>query len=106
SISGTIVRVRTKAVGAIRSTAGFEPISRTNDGLLDVLQAGRNDDAGYSYYVMELADNEGRESVNLRGGVGEIEPHSPAHSPTGPPAVFNPEVYTPKTLATLIQRRA
>jgi eukaryotic-like serine/threonine-protein kinase len=41
-----------------RGIQQFEPISRTNDGLLDVLQAGRNDDAGYYYYVMELADGE------------------------------------------------
>lgn len=34
----------------------FEPISRSHDGLVDVLQIGRRDDAGYFYYVMELAD--------------------------------------------------
>ena len=35
----------------------YEPISRTNEGLIDVLQIGRNDEAGYFYYVMELADS-------------------------------------------------
>src|SRR6185436_13837165 len=35
----------------------FEPISRLHDGLVDVLQVGRNDDAGYFYCVMELADD-------------------------------------------------
>src|SRR5689334_17104515 len=41
----------------------FEPISRSHPGLVDILQVGRNDDAGYFYYVMELADDEvaGRE---------------------------------------------
>ena len=34
----------------------FEPISRSHDGLVDILQIGRRDDAGYFYYVMELAD--------------------------------------------------
>jgi len=34
----------------------FEPISRSHEGLVDILQVGRNDDAGYFYYVMELAD--------------------------------------------------
>src|SRR5256712_12866033 len=34
----------------------FEPISRSHDGLIDILQIGRNDDEGYFYYVMELAD--------------------------------------------------
>src|SRR5262245_22754044 len=33
----------------------FEPLSRTHDGFVDVLQIGRNDQEGYFYYVMELA---------------------------------------------------
>jgi tetratricopeptide (TPR) repeat protein len=40
----------------------YEPISRTNEGLVDVLQIGRNDAEGYFYYVMELADDAGLES--------------------------------------------
>src|SRR5436190_3426048 len=36
----------------------FEPISRSHPGLVDILQIGRNDEAGYFYYVMELADDE------------------------------------------------
>src|SRR6185503_8190783 len=35
----------------------FEPISRSHAGLVNILHVGRNDDAGYFYYVMELADN-------------------------------------------------
>lgn len=35
----------------------FEPISRSYDGFVDILQLGRNDEAGYFYYVMELADD-------------------------------------------------
>lgn len=35
----------------------FEPVSRSHEGLVDILQVGRNDDAGFFYYVMELADN-------------------------------------------------
>lgn len=53
----------------------FEPISRLNDGLVDVLQVGRNEAAGYFYYVMELAD--------------DLE-HGQA---------IDPKTYTPKTLA-------
>src|SRR4051812_1678025 len=34
----------------------FEPISRAHDALVDILQVGRNDAAGYFYCVMELAD--------------------------------------------------
>jgi WD40 repeat protein len=35
----------------------FEPISRTHDGLVDILHLGRNDGEGYFFYVMELADD-------------------------------------------------
>lgn len=34
----------------------YEPVSRGHEGLVDILQVGRNDDEGYFYYVMELAD--------------------------------------------------
>src|SRR2546422_2748112 len=33
----------------------FEPISRSHDGLVDILQVGRTDE--YFFYVMELADD-------------------------------------------------
>lgn len=35
----------------------YEPLSRSHEGLVDVLQLGRNDAAGYFYYIMELADD-------------------------------------------------
>lgn len=35
----------------------FEPVSRLHDGLVDILQVGQNQEAGYFYYVMELADD-------------------------------------------------
>src|SRR5436190_1095601 len=35
----------------------FEPVSRSHDGLVDILQIGRNNTAGYFYYVMELGDD-------------------------------------------------
>src|SRR6266516_262914 len=34
----------------------FEPISRLHESQVDILHVGRNDPAGYFYYVMELAD--------------------------------------------------
>lgn len=34
----------------------FEPISRTHEGFVDILQVGRNEAEGWFYYVMELAD--------------------------------------------------
>lgn len=41
----------------------FEPISRTHPGYVNILQVGRDDHAGFLYYVMELADDQesGRE---------------------------------------------
>lgn len=53
----------------------FEPVSRLHDGLVDILQVGHNDEAGYFYYVMELADD----AVH-----GQL---------------FAPEHYVPRTLA-------
>src|SRR5213593_3350421 len=46
----------------------FEPVSRLHDGLVDILQVGRNDAAGYFYYVMEVADD--------ANGKSEIRPCS------------------------------
>ena len=49
----------------------FEPLSRTHEGLVDVLQIGRNDAAGCFYYVMELADP--AEDEREKGGKGAGE---------------------------------
>ncbi len=35
----------------------FEPISRDHDGFIDILHVGRDDEAGYFYYIMELGDD-------------------------------------------------
>jgi serine/threonine protein kinase len=55
----------------------FEPISRSHEGLVDLLQVGRNDPEGYFYYVMELADD----------------------------AAENSSLYTPRTLKSELRRR-
>jgi serine/threonine protein kinase len=59
----------------------FEPVSRLHDGLVDILQAGGSEAAGYFYYVMELADD----------------------IITG--QVISPERYCPRTLAFELKRR-
>jgi serine/threonine protein kinase len=41
----------------------FEPLSRSHEGLIDVLHIGRNEQAGYFYYVMELGDAEGDDAA-------------------------------------------
>lgn len=58
----------------------FEPVSRSHDGLVDILQVGRNDKLGYFYYVMELADD----VANGRN--------------------ISPETYTPRTLDQQLQQ--
>jgi eukaryotic-like serine/threonine-protein kinase len=43
----------------------YEPVSRKHPGLVPVLQVGRNDEEGFYYYVMELADDvEGGREIN------------------------------------------
>ncbi|HEY4416735.1 MAG TPA: protein kinase [Verrucomicrobiae bacterium] len=56
----------------------FEPISRTHEGFIDILQVGFDDAAGCFFYIMELGDD------------GEAK------------TVFDPEAYRPKTLASEI----
>jgi TolB-like protein len=46
----------------------FEPVSRTHEGLIDILQIGRHDEAGCFYYVMELADD-----ANAECGTRSVE---------------------------------
>lgn len=40
-----------------RGILEFEPISRTHSAQVDILHVGKNEEAGYFYYVMELADD-------------------------------------------------
>src|SRR5437773_1509052 len=42
----------------------FEPISRAHPSQVDILHVGRNEAAGYFFYVMELADD-----ASAEGGV-------------------------------------
>ena len=58
----------------------FEPLSRSHDGFVDILQVGRTED--YFYYVMELADD-------VSGG-----------------PQMDPNRYEPKTLRSQVQSSA
>ena len=94
----------------------FEPVSRTHAGLVNVLQIGRNDQAGYFYYLMELADDAGADrSVREHppsSRLGDL-PSKPSHELDGSSplveqdrselartsaAPINPATYKPKTL--------
>jgi hypothetical protein len=59
----------------------FEPISRSHEGFVDVLQAGINEPLGCFYYVMELGDDEASGQK------------------------IDPKNYSPKTLAKAIATR-
>ena len=80
----------------------FEPISRSHEGLVDVLQIGRGD--GYFYYVRELADDACGEKEKGGKGDKEHKPSGPAPSPlfpSAPPPLFSLASYSPKTLDSL-----
>ncbi len=71
----------------------FEPISRSHEGLVDVLQIGRNDDPEFFYYVMELADDEGCSGPSTEPGQPGVEGEIDAGR------------YQPRTLASELRRR-
>lgn len=71
----------------------YEPVSRTHDGLVDVLQIGRNDAETYFYYVMELADDANSEHRTADEG------SSPSPALFVNQSLVSPEAaYCPKTL--------
>jgi serine/threonine protein kinase len=92
----------------------FEPISRSHENLVDLLQVGRDDKKGYFYCVMELADDlnavlgERREALGSetaesaeRNERSNRELEEPSH---GYAACTQP-FYTPHTLASDLKRR-
>jgi serine/threonine protein kinase len=93
----------------------FEPVSRSHEGLVDILQVGRNDQEGYFYYVMELADDvapvfkpanqiepagptspTGKSALHRSACVAPV--FQPASTPTGKSAL-QPDSYSPSTLS-------
>jgi WD40 repeat protein len=81
----------------------YEPISRTHEGLVQVLHVGRNDEAGCFYYVMELADEAAEE--NEKSGKRESQWNRPGASvlSSGLPD-FMPS-YRPRTLRSDVARQ-
>src|SRR2546423_14134423 len=79
----------------------FEPISRSHANQVDILHVGRNEQAGYFYYVMELADDASADSLSHPMGEGRGEGQA---FPVSTLAV-HPETYIPKTLRSELQRR-
>ena len=82
----------------------FEPISRSYDGLVDILQVGRNDDAGFFYYVMELADD-AYTTVPAYSIVGLETTEPGSNHGTAPRTTSSALTYQPRTLASEIKTR-
>jgi hypothetical protein len=81
----------------------YEPISREHEGLVDVLKVGREDAAGFFYYVMELADDAGNPNSELRTPKDQCVAAPPADNRKS--AIENQKSYIPLTLAYLIRQR-
>jgi WD40 repeat protein len=64
----------------------YEPISRTHEGLVQILHVGRNDEIGCFYYVMELGDDSSRPASNA------------ARRVAGGPNPEEARAYVPRTL--------
>jgi WD40 repeat protein len=70
----------------------YEPVSRSHDGLVDILQVGRHATDGYFYYVMELADDATAPATTTADSRATVSNRSTAS-------------YQPKTLASELARR-
>ena len=81
----------------------FEPISRAHPSQLNILHVGRNDPAGYFYYVMELADDAQTQTSSIASGARVEESPAPVKQSTTPRAL-DPESYTPHTLKLELYR--
>ena len=76
----------------------FEPLSRSHEGFVDILQIGRNNEAGYFYYVMELADDVARLSLELE--INLLTDDSPTQNPAPKNSLENWDSYRPCTLSS------
>lgn len=79
----------------------YEPVSRTHEGLVQVLHVGRNDKAGCFYYVMELAD-----AVDPPDAQQErkLSNDRQRQLPAGKGGALSPGNYSPRTLRSELAR--
>ncbi|MBE0544752.1 MAG: hypothetical protein IH623_25725 [Verrucomicrobia bacterium] len=89
----------------------YEPISRSHEGLVDVLQIGRNEAEGWFYCIMELADDaNARPDEAIEPTGAPVEQHSPPAN-LQPKATWkpvqqcDPATYIPRTLNLDLLRR-
>jgi serine/threonine protein kinase len=85
-----------------RGIQKFEPISRSHDGLVDILQVGGSDE--YFYYVMELADDGGMKKEECRMQNDQL---TPGASPDSSFSILPSALprYTPRTLRHDLKKR-
>src|SRR5262249_24013322 len=80
----------------------YEPVSRCHEGLVDLLQVARNEQEGYFYYVMELADAvESPKAENRRPSEGQSPNGKYLVNPETQAAPLNARslgTYAPRTL--------
>jgi tetratricopeptide (TPR) repeat protein len=81
----------------------FEPVSRSHEGLVDLLQVGRDNASGYFYYVMELADD-----ARAPRSDGKAQATRPCDTPSQQsitPPLQQPDAYSPRTLDAELKQR-
>ncbi len=79
----------------------FEPISRGHESQVDILHVGRDDQGGYFYYVMELADDAGPENAKVEKAPDQAN----VSRGTNAGLTLAPESYTPHTLKLDLHRQ-
>ncbi len=83
----------------------FEPISRLHESQVDILHVGRNDQAGYFYYVMELADDAAKPQCE-DGRLKMEDSKAPGRTPRHPPSsILDAQSYTAHTLKLDLYQR-
>lgn len=79
----------------------FEPLSRANEGFVDILQVGRDEAEGWFYYVMELAD-----AAEPQVESSELRVEGEAKFPDKLSTLnFQPSTYAPRTLSRDLHQR-
>ena len=78
----------------------FEPVSRSHPSQLAILHVGKNDELGYFYYVMELADEASAECGSRHQDLNHVAPAASQQ-----PRPLNPDSYVPKTLRRVLRER-
>jgi len=85
----------------------FEPISRSHEGLVDILQVGRGE--GFFYYVMELADVAGGAESDQGSVIGDRSQAPPACKEPAASLITDHGLpitdYSPRTLTSELQTR-